>query len=123
MAKTVLLAAQPEEAEVFCAVIQEDNHQLIVVDSLSEAKSHLDEMRFQIAVIDEDFDGPGTGWGLAESVRKYLASDVKIIVLVRGEYHEYFESTEFEGKFDWVMGFPISPEQLLHELNRKWPMD
>ena len=123
MAKTVLLATRPEEAEIFRSVIQEESQELVVVDSLSKVKSHLDEMQFQIAVIDEDFDGPSTGWKLAEGIRKCLTSDVKIIVLVRGDYHEYFESKEFEGKFDWVMGFPISPEQLLHELNRRWPID
>ena len=119
MIKTVLLAARPKEREIFHSVIQEGGHEVVVVDSLSRAHSCLDETQFQIAVIDEDFDGPNTGWKLAESIRRCLTSDLKIIVLTRGDYHEYFESKEFEGKFNWVMGFPISPEQLLHELNRK----
>lgn len=123
MTKTVLLAARPTKREIFCSVIQEGGYEVVVVDSLDKAHFHLDETQFQIAVIDEDFAGPNTGWKLAESIQRCITSDLKIIVLTRGEYHEYFENKEFEGKFDWVMGFPISPEQLLHELNRKRPID
>jgi DNA-binding response OmpR family regulator len=122
VAKTVLLAARPEETETFRSIIQEGGHKLVVADSLSDAQSYLDETQFQIAVIDEDFDGPSTGWKLAERIRRCLTPDLKIIVLTRGDHNKYFESKYFEGKFDWVMGFPISAEQLLHELNRKWPV-
>jgi len=117
--KTILLAARPREREILRSVIQEGGHEVVVVDSLDKAHSHLNETQFQIAVIDEDFDGPNTGWKLAEGIRRHVTSDLKIIVLTRGDYHKYFESKEFEGKFDWVMGFPISSEQLLHELTRK----
>jgi hypothetical protein len=89
--------------------------------SLDEAKAQLAEKRLQIAIVDEDFDGPGVGWVLAEYIREHVLVRVKVIVLVRQHPHQYFGSEEFAGKFDWIMGFPISEEQLLHELNRKWP--
>jgi DNA-binding NtrC family response regulator len=118
MPKTILLAARPQEREILRSVIQKSTHMLIITGSLGEVIAHLSEMQIQIAVIDEDFDGLGTGWMLAESIRRHLASSVKIIMLVRGRPHKYYKSKEFEGKFDWVMSFPISDEQLLHELER-----
>ena len=117
--KTVLLAVQPQDREILRSVLQEGSHKVVIIDSLGKAHSYLNETQFQVAVIDEDFNGANTGWELAESIRKHPTSDLKIIVLTRGDYHKYFESKEFEGKFDWVMDFPISPEQLLHELTRK----
>lgn len=119
MTKMVLLAARSKEKRVFRSVIQEGGHEVVIVDSLSKAHSCLNDKIFQIAVIDEDFAGPSTGWKLAGSIQRCRTSNIKIIVLVRGDYNKYFESKKFKGKFNWVMGFPISPEQLLHELNRE----
>jgi hypothetical protein len=120
--KTVLLAVRPQEKEIAVSTIRQGNHKLIIADSLNEAISSSGDKRFQVAVIDEDFDGPGTGWVLAESIRKCSDPGVKIVVLVRGDYYAYYSSSEYEGRFDWILAFPIAPGELLHEVERKWPI-
>ena len=121
MAKKVLLAVRPQEADAFYSLIQRSSHAAISTSSLTGARTWLGKMLFHIAVVDEDFDGPGTGWILAKHIRQQLPPDVKIVMLVRSCPQEYFENKELAGRFDWIMAFPISGEQLLHELDRKWP--
>jgi len=98
--KTVLLAVRPQEKEIAVSTIRQGNHKLIIADSLNETISSSGDKRFQVAIIDEDFDGPGTGWVLAESIRKCSDPGVKIVVLVRGDYYAYYSSREYEGRFD-----------------------
>jgi hypothetical protein len=122
MAKTVLLAVRPREKEVFRSIIQQGNHRLVIAGSLGETIASYGKKQLQVAVIDEDFDGPGTGWILAERIRKCSDPGVKIVVLVRGDYYTYYSSSEYEGRFDWILAFPIAPGELLHEVERKWPI-
>ena len=121
MNEPVLLAVRSDGKEPFRRFMGERPHAF--ADSLSEALVRIHEIEFRIAVIDEDFDGVGTGWLLAESIRKHLISKVKIIVLGSERSNKYFTDETFKGKFDWVLTFPVSKDQFLYELDRKWPVD
>lgn len=121
MTKTVLLAARPEFRETLGIWIQ-TNHKLITFGALAEAIVHLDETRFQIAIIDEDFDGADSGWLLAKKIREKRIPCVKIVILGSRAPQDYYQSEQYKGRFDWVMSLPISYEQLLSELDRKWPI-
>lgn len=121
MSKTVLLAVRPEFRETLRLWIQKA-HEPLVFNSLNEAIARISETRFQIAVIDEDFDGTGSGWLLTEMVRKHRIPDAKIIVLGSEHLQEYYENKKYKGKFDWIMRLPVSDEQLLSELDREWPI-
>ena len=116
--KTVLLAVRPQEAGWFHSAMREGGHVDLGAASLDEAKAQLVERQPQIALVDEDFDGPGGGWALAEYIREHVPVRVKVIMLVRQRPQEYLGNEGFTG-FDWIMSFPISKAQLLHELDRK----
>ncbi|SRR3989304_114780 len=121
MAPNILLASQHQKKEALQSIVTKKASGLTVVDSMVKAEKAIVETQFQIAVIDENFDGLETGWLLAKKIKKYFDPDVKVIMLVEKSHRNYFDSgrNEFRENVDWVMVFPISEEQLLHELDRR----
>ena len=67
---------------------------------------------FQFALIDEDFDGLQTGWKLARNIRQ-TSESVKIVMVVRKNPEH-----DLMLLYDVTIGFPISEEQLVGEINR-----
>lgn len=95
-------------------------YELVTVACLSQALVQLDKKPVRIVLIDQDFDDVNVGWVLAERVRQQTP-ETKVVVFVSGPPQKYFAGEQFKGKFDWVMSFPISKEQLIDELDRRWP--
>ena len=67
----------------------------------------------KIAFIDEDFDGPQTGWRLASMLRR-AEFPIKIVMITRKNPKE-----DFIPLYDITLGFPLDIGELISEINRK----
>lgn len=121
MRTKILVATRLQERDAIVSAIQSESYALSIVDSLPEAVEHLNTIATKLAVIDEDFDGAGTGWLLAKDIREHHDKQMKIIMLVRGSYHQYVdaESKQFIYNVDWIKRYPFSKDEIAEEVQRR----
>ena len=76
----ILLAIRESEKSEISSFLQKVRISTYILDTLSDfdkISSHI-----QLALIDEDFDGPDTGWRLAQIIR-HTMQPIKIVMIVR----------------------------------------
>ena len=66
------------------------------------------------ALVDEDFDGPQTGWQLAAKIRQ-TKHPMKIIMIVRKT-----PDIELLPLYDVIWGLPYNFEKIKAEFERRW---
>jgi|GEM_PF-5025368 len=116
----IMLAVRPEDQDALSKIIERGDYSLVVANSVPDAKQTRNASQFHVAIIDEDFDGKGSGWKLAQQLRTQSIA-IKVIVLCRNKNaaRQYFSDEKYAALFDWLLPFPISGEQLLGEIERR----
>jgi DNA-binding response OmpR family regulator len=115
---TILIAVRLSEAASLLSGIQENNNEVLAFSKLEEVLSSLNKLQFDAAVIDDNFDGAGTGWELAENIRHSFGSHPVIIIIdTSRNTNTYSHLTKLEGQIDWIMSTPFSAEELLTKIN------
>lgn len=116
----ILLACRPLERETLCKATIKFVLLITVVSSFRDAVELSEAETFRVAVIDEDFDGKGSGWRLARLLRA-RTQGTQIIILARNkrQSRQYFAHSKYEGLFDWILPFPFPEDQLVGEIQRR----
>jgi DNA-binding response OmpR family regulator len=116
----ILLAAREAEREIIHSILQCDRYRITVASSIESALSALESEDYQVALIDEDFVAAGEGWTLARTIRQQFSAGFVILMLVRGSHSQYAgsERGEFLYKVNWIMPYPVSEEEILHNIER-----
>lgn len=118
MKPAVLLAVRQSERQFFESVLT-NKYTLEWLHSLADATVLVDVKQPQVAFVDEDFDGPDTGWSLVKMIRETYA-EMKVVLLTRGDYHQVYDlHSDLTPKVDWIMHFPVSDTQVLDEIKRR----
>jgi hypothetical protein len=120
MLPTVLLAARSQVRDELLSIIENRCH-VISPQTLEEAETCLLPSRFSVALSDEDAYVTDIGWLLAHKIREQLGTPTKIVMLTNKPYNAYFKpsTTSLRENVDWILVFPISEEQILHEVERR----
>lgn len=106
----ILVAVRESERHEIISILRKmalPFYPLTTLSNIAEIASDV-----QLTLIDEDFDGLQTGWKLARSI-KQTGHSIKIVMIVRRNPEHNLISL-----YDVTMGFPISEEQLVGEINR-----
>jgi len=114
----ILLAIRPSERQFFELVLTNE-YAIEWLQSLDDVLALVNEQWPQVALVDEDFDGPDTGWSLVKMIRETHA-EMKVILLTRGDYYQVYDlHSGLTQKVDWIMHYPISDVQVLSEIRRR----
>ncbi len=120
MALQIMLAVHHQDKQWFQAMLRQNDHDLIMIDSMAEAQTHLGKTLIEVALVDVNFDGIDSGWMLAREIRAKLPLNVRIIILCDNAKlaMTYFKNTAYAPMYDWILHHPVYSEQLLSEVER-----
>jgi two-component SAPR family response regulator len=112
----VLIATRVNDVSSWRTMLGEKDLELVIATSLSDSLLMQD---FQVALIEEDFDGAKTGWTLAQNIRNQKGPQVRIVILTSSDnYHDYFRNEDLIKYYDWILNMPASADEIYHEIYR-----
>lgn len=109
----LLVAIRERETNEFITTLNRLGGNFFLLKKLSPLTLNSSEVKdIHVALIDEDFDGPETGWVLASSLRK--ADNYKIVMIVRSN-----PTSDKIPLYDTILSYPISESELLNMIKDK----
>ncbi|HNT75914.1 MAG TPA: response regulator [Anaerolineae bacterium] len=114
------MIATEEIRSDFQAAMQQRDYHFVIVRSLDEALDALQEYSgFDIAMLQEDFDMPDSGWAVARALRRRFGSEVRIVMLIHSRYNDDYYLNQIRKTTDWAIfcSRSIHVAHLLHEFD------
>lgn len=108
----ILVAVREQELIEVTSVLEDIGEAVSIIKTLSLLDRNVIE-NINFALVDEDFDGPQTGWILATEIRKAEHSSKIVMIVRKNATHDQLPL------YDVTIGFPITVDELIAEIKQK----